>query len=66
MYRGLAGVWLIFALVWLALLLNQAARFLHLVLAMSKPASHCKQNQDQDQGEAGVVSPSCLQDLPKF
>lgn len=66
MYRGLAGVWLIFALAWLALLLNQAARLLHLVVALSQSAGLCRQNQDQDQAETGGVSPASLQDQPKF
>lgn len=59
MYRGLAGIWLIFALAWLALVLNQAARLLHLVVVLFR-------RQDQDQGETEGVSPTSLQDLPKL
>lgn len=65
-YRALAGVWLIFALAWMALLLNQAARLLHLIVALLQPAGRCWQNQEQDNAESGGVLPSSRQDTPKL
>lgn len=69
MYRALSGVWLIFALAWLALLLNQAARLLHQMVALSQLTGHCRQDQDQDQEEeeeSGGALPASLQDPPKL
>lgn len=69
MYRALAGVWLIFALAWLALLLNQAARLLRQVAALSQLTGRCRQDRDQDQDqeeEEGGALPASLQDPPKL
>lgn len=69
MYRGLAGVWLVFALAWLAILLNQAARLLRQVLPLSQLTGRCRQDQDQDKDqevESGGALPTSLQDPPKL
>ncbi|XP_037342751.2 potassium channel subfamily K member 16-like [Pungitius pungitius] len=54
LYRSLAGIWIIFALAWLALVLNMGARIMELVIGLT-----------QEEEEKEEVSPSKLEDESK-
>jgi len=59
LYRSLAGIWIIFALAWLALILNMGARIMEHVIGLTHPG--CKK-QEEEEG----VSTSKLEDASKI
>lgn len=59
MYRSLAGIWIIFALAWLALILNMGARIIEHVIGLTHPGF---KKQEEDEG----VSSSALEDTSKI
>nr|XP_040056033.1 potassium channel subfamily K member 16-like [Gasterosteus aculeatus aculeatus] len=61
LYRSLAGIWIIFALAWLALVLNMGARIMELVIGLTHPGFK-KQEEEQEEEE---VSTSKLEDVSK-
>ncbi|KAM7376603.1 hypothetical protein PAMP_006326 [Pampus punctatissimus] len=59
LYRSLAGIWIIFALAWLALILNMGARIMEHVIGLTHPGFK-KQEEEDD------VSSSKLEDTSKI
>ena len=59
LYRSLAGIWIIFALAWLALILNMGARIIEHVVVLTRPGFK-KQEEDED------PSSSTLEDTSKI
>ncbi|XP_041668170.1 potassium channel subfamily K member 16 [Cheilinus undulatus] len=59
LYRGLAGVWIIFALAWLALILNMGTRIMEHMIGLTHPGFK-KQEEEEE------VSSSKLEDLSKI
>lgn len=59
LYRSLAGIWIIFALAWLALILNMGARIMENVVVLTHPGFK-KQEEEED------VSSSKLEDTSKI
>lgn len=59
LYRSLAGIWIIFALAWLALILNMGARLMEHVIGLTHPGFK-KQEEEED------VSSSTLEDTSKI
>ncbi len=58
LYRGLAGIWIILALAWLALILNIGARIMEHAIGLTHPGFK-KQREDED------VPSSKLEDMSK-
>lgn len=58
LYRSLAGIWIIFALAWLALVLNMGARIMETVVLLTHPG-FMKRKEEED------VSASKLEDMSK-
>ncbi|KAM9842981.1 kinesin-like protein KIF6 [Aulostomus maculatus] len=58
LYRSLAGMWIIFALAWLALILNMGARIMEYIIGLTHPGF-----KKQEEGED--VSSSKLEDTSK-
>lgn len=61
LYRSLTGVWIIFGLGWLALILNIGARIMENVIILTHPGFK-KQEEDEDE----EVSSSKLEDTSKI
>lgn len=59
LYRSLAGIWIIHALAWLALILNMGARVMEHVIGLTHPGFK-KQEEEED------VSSSKLEDSSKI
>lgn len=59
LYRSLAGIWVIFALAWLALILNMGARIMEHVIGLTHPGFK-KHEEEED------VSSSKLEDTSKI
>lgn len=59
LYRSLAGIWIIFALAWLALILNTGARVMEHVIGLTHPGFK-RQEEDED------ASSSTLEDTSKM
>ncbi|KAM9777964.1 potassium channel, subfamily K, member 16-like [Neosynchiropus ocellatus] len=59
LYRSLAGIWIIFALAWLALVLNMGSRVMENMIGLTQPGFR-KQKEDDN------VSSSRLDDLAKI
>lgn len=59
MYRSLAGIWIIFALAWLALILNMGARIMEHVMGLTHPGF---KKQEENEG----VSSSEIEDTSKI
>lgn len=55
LYRSLAGIWIIFALAWLALILNMGARTMEYAIGLTHPGFK-KQKEEED------VSSSTIED----
>ncbi|XP_041810442.1 potassium channel subfamily K member 16-like [Chelmon rostratus] len=58
LYRSLAGIWIIFALAWLALILNMGTRIMEHVIGLTHPGF--KKQEEED------VSSSKLEDMSKI
>ncbi|XP_076605552.1 potassium channel subfamily K member 16-like [Chaetodon auriga] len=58
LYRSLAGIWIIFALAWLALILNMGARVMEHAIGLTHPGF--KKQEEED------VSSSKLEDMSKI
>ncbi|XP_029981757.1 potassium channel subfamily K member 16-like [Sphaeramia orbicularis] len=59
LYRSLAGVWIIFALGWLALILNMGGRIMEHIISFTHPGFKRQQEEDD-------VPPSKLEDTSKI
>lgn len=46
LYRSLAGIWIIFALAWLALILNMGARIMKHVIGLTDPGFKKQEEED--------------------
>lgn len=57
-YRSLAGIWIIFALAWLALILNMGTKIMEHVIVLTHPGF---KKQEEDEG----VSSSTTEDTSK-
>uniref|UniRef100_A0A8C2XG91 Potassium two pore domain channel subfamily K member 16 n=1 Tax=Cyclopterus lumpus TaxID=8103 RepID=A0A8C2XG91_CYCLU len=62
LYRSLAGIWIIFALAWLALILNMGARIMEHVIGLTHPGF--KKQVEEEEEEA--VSTRKLEDASKI
>ncbi|XP_059209542.1 uncharacterized protein kcnk17 [Centropristis striata] len=51
LYRSLAGIWIIFALAWLALILNMGARIMEHAIGLTHPGFR-KHEEEEDRGKA--------------
>ncbi|XP_070835919.1 potassium channel subfamily K member 16-like [Chaetodon trifascialis] len=58
LYRSLAGIWIIFALAWLALILNMGARVMEHAIGLTHPGFQKQEEED--------VSSSKLEDVSKI
>ncbi|KAG7225218.1 hypothetical protein INR49_014777 [Caranx melampygus] len=53
LYRSLAGIWIIFALAWLALILNMGARIMETVVVMTHPSF--KKREEEEEASASKL-----------
>ncbi|XP_072221783.1 potassium channel, subfamily K, member 16-like [Leuresthes tenuis] len=60
LYRSLAGIWIIFALAWLALILNMGAKIMENIVVLTHPGFK-KQEEEEEE-----VSSSKLEDVSKI
>lgn len=58
-YRSLAGIWIIFALAWLALILNMGAKIMEYVIGLTHPGF---KKQEEDEGVSSIT----LEDTSKI
>lgn len=47
LYRSLAGIWIIFALAWLAVILNMGARVVENVVVLTQPGFKRQEEDDE-------------------
>uniref|UniRef100_A0A665UYD9 Potassium two pore domain channel subfamily K member 16 n=1 Tax=Echeneis naucrates TaxID=173247 RepID=A0A665UYD9_ECHNA len=63
LYRSLAGIWIIFALAWLALILNMAARVIEIVAVLTYPGlktQEAEEDVSEDVSSGSKAWPGCL------
>uniref|UniRef100_A0A671UDS9 Potassium two pore domain channel subfamily K member 16 n=1 Tax=Sparus aurata TaxID=8175 RepID=A0A671UDS9_SPAAU len=53
LYRSLAGIWIIFALAWLALTLNMAGRIMEYLIGLTHPGF--KKQEVEEDGKSGLI-----------